>query len=476
MSSLPRPNPLTEGRIGKTLIFFSLPILAGNMLQSLNGTVNSIWVGRYLGEAALAATSNANTVLFFLLGTVFGIGMAATILIGQSIGAKNMAQAKRVVGTSATFFIGMAAIVALIGFFITPHLLSIMQMPADALPLAVAYLRIIFVALPFMFGFAFLMMVLRGAGDAKTPFWFLLLCVLLDISLNPLFIFGLGPVPALGIAGSATATLIANMISLTAMLLYLYKKKNPLVLHRGEFDQLKPDPTILRSLVVKGLPMGLQMIVISLSMIVMYTLVNHFGSQTTAAFGACMQMWNYIQMPSFAIMAAASSMAAQNVGAGRWDRVHGVARAGVGVNFLLTGSLVALIYVFGYYGLALFLPNDPQTIDIGLHINAEVVWSFAFFGVSMVLSGVVRSTGAVVPPLIILFIALWLVRMPFAWLMLPHWGADAVWWSFPLGSLASLFLTVAYYRYGGWQRAKMLVPAPAAKEPEPVVPVAAVEG
>ena len=97
MSSPTRPNPLTEGRIGKTLIFFSLPILAGNMLQSLNGTVNSIWVGRYLGEAALAATSNANTVLFFLLGAVFGIGMAATILIGQSIGAKNMVQAKRVV-------------------------------------------------------------------------------------------------------------------------------------------------------------------------------------------------------------------------------------------------------------------------------------------------------------------------------------------------------------------------------------------
>ena len=187
---------LTEGAIGKTLMLFSLPILMGNVLQSLNGSVNSIWVGHYLGEAALTATANANTVLFFLLGAVFGIGMAATILIGQRIGAKDMDQAKRVVGTSATFFFGMAVLVSAIGFFVTPHLLASMQMPADAMPLAVAYLRIIFVALPFLFGFAFLMMVLRGAGDAKTPFWFLLLCVCLDIGLNPLFIFGWGPVPA----------------------------------------------------------------------------------------------------------------------------------------------------------------------------------------------------------------------------------------------------------------------------------------
>jgi putative MATE family efflux protein len=458
-----KPNTnLTEGAIGKTLVLFSLPILFGNMLQSLNGTVNAIWVGRFLGEASLAATSNANTVLFFLLGTVFGIGMAATILIGQSLGAKNVEQAKRVVGTSATFFFTLSAAVSLGGYFAAPSLLALMQMPADALPLAVSYLRIIFLAMPFLFGFSFLMMVLRGAGDAKTPFWFLLLCVGLDIVLNPLFIFGWGPVPSLGIAGSATASLIANITSLTALLVYLYRKQHFLALHRGEFGYLRPDRTILRALVVKGFPMGLQMIVVSLSMIVMYALVNGFGSQTTAAFGACMQLWNYIQMPSFAIMAAVSSMAAQNVGAGRWDRVGGIARTGVLTNFALTGSLVLLVYAFDRFGLGLFLPDNGSAIGIAQHINAIVVWSFVFFGISFVLFGIVRSTGAVMPPLIILFIALWLVRIPFALTLLPRWAADAVWWSFPLGSLTSVVLTTLYYRFGKWREARMLMTTPTA--------------
>jgi len=260
----------------------------------------------------------------------------------------------------------------------------------------------------------------------------------------------------MGIAGSATATLVSQTITLGLIIAWLWRKDSILILKRQDWPLLKPDLTIMRSLVTKGLPMGLQMVVISLSMIVMYSLVNGFGSQTTAAFGACMQLWNYIQMPSFAIMAAASSMAAQNVGAGLWQRVHGVARSGVAVNVLLTGGLVALVYAFDRAGLGLFLPGDSVALAIGQHVNATVVWSFVFFGVSMVLAGVVRATGAVVPPLLILFVALWLVRIPFAYALLPHWGADAVWWSFPLGSLVSLLLTVAYYRYGGWRQTHML--------------------
>ena len=293
-----RPShALTEGAIGKTLLMFSLPILAGNVLQSLNGSVNAIWVGHGLGEAALAATSNANTILFFMIGTMFGVGMAANILVGQSIGAKNLDQAKRTVGTSLTFFLIMSLAFAALGFAFSDRLMSWMHMPADALPLAVAYLRVIFLGIPFMYLLAFISMTLRGAGDARTPFLFLLLCVVLDITLNPLFIFGLGPVPRMGIAGSATATLAAQIITLIALIAYLYHSKHFLRLQRGEAHYLRIDPVILRSLFTKGIPMGLQMIVMSLSMIAMISLVNSFGAHTTAAYGACFQLWNYIQMP-----------------------------------------------------------------------------------------------------------------------------------------------------------------------------------
>jgi Na+-driven multidrug efflux pump len=169
---------------------------------------------------------------------------------------------------------------------------------------------------------------------------------------------------------------------------------------------------------------------------------------------------------------AVSTMAAQNVGAGKWDRVHRVAMAGVGYNFLQTGVLVVLIYLFSRGALGLFLPAGSPAIEIALHINAIVVWSFVFFGVSFVLAGVVRSTGAVIPPLVILFIALWLVRIPFAYALVDRWQADAIWWSFPLGSLMSMSLSIAYYRFGGWRRARMLggaAPAPVAVEPAPAV-------
>ena len=166
---------LTEGPLGRTMFFFTLPILASNVLQSLNGSVNAVWVGHYLGEAALTATSVANTILFFLLALVFGVGMAATILVGQSIGARDLDAAKRTVGTSATFFVVASIAIALAGTLATGPLLRAMRTPADALPFATDYLRVLFAAVPFMFATTFVMMVLRGAGDARTPFYFLVL-------------------------------------------------------------------------------------------------------------------------------------------------------------------------------------------------------------------------------------------------------------------------------------------------------------
>jgi putative MATE family efflux protein len=241
---------LTEGPIGRTLFVFALPILAGNVLQSLNGSVNAVWVGRFLGEQALTATANANNILFFLIGAVFGVGMAATILVGQAMGKRDIAQAKRVIGTSATFFITVSIVVALLGLQFARHVLVWMSTPEAALPYAVAYLRIIFIAVPFLYMFAFLSAILRGAGDTRTPFTFLLLVVALDIGLNPMFIFGIGPFPKLGIAGAATATLIANVTSLAAMLAWLRHKRHTLWISRHEKHLYQPDWTILRALVV----------------------------------------------------------------------------------------------------------------------------------------------------------------------------------------------------------------------------------
>lgn len=460
-----KTGDLTKGPIAKTLLVFALPVLGSNVLQSLNGSVNAVWVGRFLGESALTATSNANLVLFLLLGTVFGIGMAATILVGQSVGARDLAEARRIVGTSASFFFLISAILALGGWIWTDAILHLLGTPPDALPLARSYLRIIFVAVPAMNLLSFVMTVLRGAGDSRTPFAFMGLAVVLDIILNPLLILGAGPVPAYGIAGSAMATLISQIISVAAILILLYARRHPLRLAGADLALLLPDMRLLRIVISKGVPMGLQMIVISAAALALMGFVNAYGSQVAAAYGIAAQLWTYVQMPALAIGAAVSSMAAQNVGAGRWDRIDRITAAGILFNLVLTGVLVGLLYVFDRPVLGLFLSQDGAAIDIAVHINDVVSWSFVLFGVTIVLFATVRATGAVMPPLLILVVAVLLVRTGFAYSLRDLLSMEAIWWSFPVGSIVSLLLSLAYYRFGGWRTLRMIDERPAAGEP-----------
>ena len=233
---------LTTGPITSTLLVFALPVLGSNVLQSLNGSVNAVWVGRFLGEAALTATSNANLVLFLMLGTMFGIGMAATILVAQSVGARDLPEARKIVGTSATFFFGVSVIIAVAGWIFVDAILNALGTPSDALPFARSYLRIIFVAVPAMNLLTFVMTVLRGAGDSRTPFYFMALAVVLDVVLNPLLIVGVGPLPALGIAGSAMATLIGQAVAVVAILVLLYARKHPLRLAGADLALLSRTP------------------------------------------------------------------------------------------------------------------------------------------------------------------------------------------------------------------------------------------
>ncbi len=451
----PARMDLTQGPIAQTLLLFSLPVLGTSVLQSLNGSINTIWVGRLLGPEALTATINSSLILMFMLGTLFGLGMAATIMVGQSFGAHDLQRAKRVVGTTATFFFVFSLIIAIAGFFGAAQILQWMGTPAEARAMSEIYLRTVFLSLPFLSMFALLVMVQRGAGDARMPFMFTTLATLLDVALNPLLISGIGPFPQMGIAGSGAALFLSQGIGLSAMLAYMYWRKSDLRLTRDELHHLRPDPELLRTIIVKGLPMGAQMMVISLSGLILMTMINGYGAETAAAYGVAFQLWAYVQMPAMAIGAAVSSMAAQSVGAKKWDRLEQAAWAGIWINVLLTGSLVVLLHIADPYILSLFLPNQASAIATAEHVNSIAGWSFILFGVTFVLFGVVRSTGAVLAPLLILVVSLFGVRIGFAILMQPAWGADAIWWSFPISMAVSAGLALAYYRWGGWRKARM---------------------
>jgi putative MATE family efflux protein len=465
MASRPTAGPrgghdLTKGPIGKALLAFAIPTLISSILQSLNGSINTIWVGRFLGEQALAATSNANMTMFLLMAFVFGFGMAATILIGQAYGRRDMDSVRRAIGTAIGGFVPFAAAIAILGWIFAPDLLRLLATPPDSAPLALAYLRVIFIAMPPILLAIVIIMGLRGTGDSLTPLWFMIVAVVLDSGLNPVFILGLGPAPKMGIAGSATATVIANYAALIGLVAYIYIRDLPVRLRGAELRYLIPDPRLLKTMIVKGFPMGLQMIVISSSALATLGLVNREGVETTAAFGVAMQLWTYLQMPAMALGAACSAMAAQNIGAGKWDRVNAITRSGILYNLVITGLLVILLIIFDRAALALFLGGGSPAMPIAQHIQMLATWSFVMFGVTMIIFGTVRANGAVFGPLIILFIGLYPVRLGFALGAYGWLGADAIWWSFTVSSLANMALAIAFYLHGGWRKARMVPPPP----------------
>ncbi|MDP1026495.1 MATE family efflux transporter [Sphingomonas sp. KR1UV-12] len=457
---------LTTGPIGTTLLAFALPTLGSNILQSLNGSINAIWVGRFLGEGALAATSNANIIMFLMFGAVFGFGMAATILTGQSWGRGDVEGARRAFGSAIGLVLATSIVVALLGWACSHDILLLLATPREALPLADAYLRVIFLGLPASMILVLAMMGLRGTGDSMTPLWFMVLAVIVDTGLNPVLILGLGPFPRLGIAGSALATLIANGVSIVALVAYLNLRDLPIRLRGAELSYLLPDRALVKTIVGKGLPIGAQMLVISVAGLAMVGLVNREGVATTAAYGVTLQLWAYIQMPALAIGAAVSAMAAQNIGAGKWDRVGRITRVGLIYNVAMTGVLVVAVLWFDRTTLGLFLAEGSAAIPIAQRIGLIASWSFVLFGATMVLFGTVRANGAVWGPLVILFVAMFPVRLGIALLAHPALGADALWWSFPTGSAVTLLGATLYYIYGPWRKGRLMVPAssPAAAE------------
>lgn len=445
---------LTRGPILRTLVLFSIPALIANILQTVGSSVNAIWVAQLLGKTAVAATANANMIMFLMFGTVFGFGMATTIKIGQHFGARDLDGARRNFGAGIGFCTGLATVIAILGWFFADPVLRIMATPPEAHQQALIYLRITFLAMPFLSLSMIVSTGLRGVGDAMTPMASMILTVIIGIVLNPLLISGFGIITGMGIGGSALAGAIASLAGAALMIATIYWRDLPLRLRGRELLYLIPRREELSFMVLKGLPMGAQTLLSSAAGLVMVGFVNREGLEAAAAYGASLQLWNYIQMPAFAIGTAVSAMVAQNVGANLHERIDSITWAGIATVTVVTGVLTALILLFNRPILTLFLGESVgEAIDLGRHIQFVCTWAFLLAGPMMVLFATLRSYGAVMSPLIIMFIALYPGRIGFYKLLYPSMGADALWWSYPVGSIVALVLTALFYRYGSWRNA-----------------------
>jgi len=445
-------SDLTDGPVTPTLMRFASPLLITLCLHTLSGTWNAIWVSHVLGPNELIAVVNANVLLVIMMSMVNGFGMAAGVFVGQAIGAGDIQTAHRVVGTSITFAALGGIALAALGYFGVHVIVDLLLMPEEIRTSLITFFRIVCLSMPTLFLFVFTTMILRSSGDAKTPSIFSTLWIFLGLILTPLLLTGTFGIPQLGIAGAAISGWLANVLALLALLIYVYYRRLPLALRGDNLRYLRPDVSILFNLARRAIPAAAESIIIQGSYFMLLSLVNTYGVLTAAGYSAAAQLWGYVQIPAIAIATSMSAMAAQNIGAGRWDRVGEIAKYGCLLSFSVTTIAALFVYALGEAPLRLFLPSGGESLQIAIEINQVVLWCWPAISITFGLFAVVRANGVMLPSAIIFAITLWGLRVPFANLLQPMLGPAAIWWSFPVGTFTSAVLAYGYYRLGRWRQ------------------------
>jgi putative MATE family efflux protein len=428
-----------------SLLFFLIPLMLSNTLQSIGGTISSILLGRGLGEYALAAASAVFPVTFFLISFIIGLGSASSVLIGQAYGSGNTERMKATVGTSLTFAFILGLLAAVVGNLFARELLELIGTPSSIIPYSIGYAHLLFAGLPFLFVYINYTTFLRGTGDSKTPFYFLLLSTILTVGLSPVFLFGWMGLPRLGVEGPALAMVVSSFITLVVTIAYLHWKRHPLALDRETIKKLRLDPQIVKLLIRIGLPTSIQMIFVSLSEVAVVSFVNRFGPHATAAYGAVVQVINYVQMPALSLGIAAGIFGAQLIGAGKQSQLRLLVRNAVLLNYVIGAILTGIVYLFSRTILSWFL-TDPATLAVAEELLYITLWSFMIFGNMAILSGVMRSSGTVLWPTLIGIITIWAVEVPMAFLLSHTIGLRGIWMAYPIAFAFGLTVQYVYYR------------------------------
>ncbi|RZL49021.1 MAG: MATE family efflux transporter [Variovorax sp.] len=447
MTTTLRPTLAADGErpLWKTFVFFLAPMLLSNILQSLSGTLNNVYVGQMLGVGALAAVSSFFPVMFFFIAFTIGLGAGASVLIGQAWGARDTGRVKAIAGTTLTVGIAFGLAVAVFGGFFTTPLLRALGTPPDILADATRYARIMLIAMPGLFLFLLSTAMLRGIGDTVTPLFTLGLSTALGLLLTPALIRGWGGLPTLGVASGAAATVVSFVVATLWLGWRLRARRSPLAPDAEFARHLRIDLPLLRAVLKIGVPTGVQMIVIAIAEIALLSLVNGFGSQATAAYGAVNQVVAYVQFPAISIAITASILGAQAIGAGRIDRLGAIARTGLLMNLVLTGALVLAGYLFSRRLMGFFITSEA-VIDVAQTLLHIMLWGTVVFGMASVLSGVMRASGSVLVPTAISILCIALIEVPVAWFASRRMGLDGVWIAYPVTFVAMFALQAAYYR------------------------------
>ena len=428
----------------KTFLAFLAPLMLSNALQSLFGTVSNALLGQMIGVDALAAVSVFFPVMFFLFAFVMGLSTGATVLIGQAWGAGERDKVQAVAGATLAVGLMLAMTVGLVGGVFSRELMIALATPPDILDDASAYARVMLLTIPLGFVFLLLTAMLRGIGDTLTPLMALALSSAIGLILTPLLIRGWFGLPATGVTAAAWAPAVANAVTLVVLGLCLRHRKSPLAPDVELVRRVRLDRELLAKILGIGIPSAVGMVVMAIAELVLLGLVNGFGSEATAAYGAVNQIMGYAQFTAMSISISVSILGAQAIGSGHFGRIDAIVRTGVVLNVVLTGGLVALICLFPRPVLGIFI-TDPAVLERAQELLMIALWSSVPFGMATVFSGAMRAGGVALAPMLLSIAAIVAIEIPSAVILSRTIGLEGVWAAYPIVFCAMFILQLGYY-------------------------------
>ncbi len=439
---------MTTGPMTRHLLAVAWPVSVSFLVQTLYNLIDAYWLGK-LGKTALVAPTITMNIVFVGIALAMGLGQAGTTLVSQYKGAGRPNRMGRAAGQSLLLQLVAGSLFAILGLIFAEPLLRLLQTPPDAYDQSLVYLRWILAGIPLMFIFHVYQSIYFGLGDTISPMRVNVISVIINLILDPILIFGWGPIPAMGVAGAAAATVLSRFLaSVLAMRELLWGKG-----FRIRLQDLKWDAEMLLKLVRIGLPLSVGQTATSLGFTLLIGIVNGFGSSVTAAFGIGHRVIMMVSVPAMGLGQANATAVGQNLGAGFPDRAALSVRRSA---LLITAVLAPLTTLTYFYGGSLthwFIP-DPEVVAYGGDLFRITSFSVFAFSLILVLFGAFQGAGKTVPVMVINSGRLWAVRIPATILLtrLTDLGPSGLWWAMNLSNLIAGSVALVWFLKSDWKK------------------------
>ena len=443
---------MTQGSPYKRILEFSVPMILGNIAQQLYNTADSVIVGHYVGDNALAAVGSAAPILNLLLALFVGIATGAGIVGSQSFGARDREGLSKAIGNCISLTFMATIFIMIVGPIITRPLLTLLDTPASIMEWCVSYLNIYFLGIIGFFFYNMLSGILRGLGDSVSALGFLLLAAALNVILDLVFVAGFG----MGVPGVSLATVISQAISAVFCFLKLLKMGNHFALNK---KSVKLDKAVAGRIIRIGIPSGITQAIMSMSMMVVQSLTNSMGEMVIAANVIIMRVDGFAMMHNFSFGQAMSVYTGQNVGAAKYDRVsQGVKQGGIMAAGLST--VITVILLFFSHILFGFFTDTQALIDLAVNMIRVMAVGYICVSVTQVLGGVMRGAGDTVTPMWISIISTIFIRIPVAYGLayltrsdaFPHGHPIALFGSLMISWALGMIMTIVVFSMGKWKK------------------------